>query len=209
MFWVLSSSWTYERVHANSLSWLIFFLIMLRINVIHFALKTNEVFTLRQITKVLRTWNFAALLPVQIVRLLPNAWQVTLKVYVTLTRLQVWVGPALNFPQDELVASSWPRRFGFAELSAPSCPRPRAAVGMEIPNFPWEFPWVWVWERWWIPMGTVGILREFLSGCEIKQKRVKYVINVTVDVWISSNSQILNLFQWHFWIFLHYRIVTE
>jgi len=60
-----------------------------------------------------------------------------------------------------------------------------------------------------IPMGTVGILWEFLSGCEIKQKRVKYAINVTVDVWTSSNSKILNLFQWHFWSLLHYRIVTE
>ena len=38
--------------------------------------------------------------------------------------------------------------------------------------------------------GTVGILWGFLSGCEIKRKRVNYAINVTVDVWISSNSQI-------------------
>ena len=66
----------------------------------------------------------------------------------------------------------------------------------------------WVWERWWIPMGTLGILWEFLSDCEIKRKRVNYAINVAVDVSISSNSQILNLFQWHFWIFLHYRIIA-
>ena len=31
-------------------------------------------------------------------------------------------------------------------------------------------------------MGTVGILWGFLSGCKIKRKRVKYAINVTVDV---------------------------
>ena len=33
-----------------------------------------------------------------------------------------------------------------------------------------------------IPHGPVGILWGFLNGCEIKQKRVKYAINVIVDV---------------------------
>ena len=32
------------------------------------------------------------------------------------------------------------------------------------------------------PHGPVGILWEFLNECEIKQKRVKYAINVIVDV---------------------------
>ena len=32
------------------------------------------------------------------------------------------------------------------------------------------------------PHGPVGILWGFLNGCEIKRKRVKYAINVIVDV---------------------------
>ena len=32
------------------------------------------------------------------------------------------------------------------------------------------------------PHGPVGILCGFLNGCEIKRKRVKYAINVIVDV---------------------------
>jgi len=105
-----------------------------------FCTKTNEVVKLRRFTKVLRTWNLAALL--QIVRLLPNnsykplqldSWQtslygltlVPLKVYITVTNadnVPRWtqlcrVGPAPNCPVDELAAFSWLRRFGFAELS--------------------------------------------------------------------------------------------
>jgi len=32
------------------------------------------------------------------------------------------------------------------------------------------------------PHGPVGIQWRFLNGCEIKRKRVKYAINVIVDV---------------------------
>ena len=38
------------------------------------------------------------------------------------------------------------------------------------------------------PHGPVRNLWEFLNGCEIKRKRVKYAINVSVDVCISSNT---------------------
>ena len=38
------------------------------------------------------------------------------------------------------------------------------------------------------PHGSVGILRGFLNGCEIKRKRVKYETSVVVDVRISPNT---------------------
>ena len=38
------------------------------------------------------------------------------------------------------------------------------------------------------PYGSVGILWGFLDGCEIKRKRVKYAINVIVDVLVSSEQ---------------------
>ena len=49
-------------------------------------------------------------------------------------------------------------------------------------EFPWEFPWVWEWDGYGNGDEFPWELWEFLSGCEIKQKRVKYAINVTVDV---------------------------
>ena len=67
----------------------------------------------------------------------------------------------------------------------------RAAVGMGIPmGIPMGMGMGWVWELWWIPMGTVGILREFLkricdwSDCDRSESFLNFV----------EYSQIMNLF---------------
>jgi len=55
------------------------------------------------------------------------------------------------------------------------------------------------------PHGPVRILWGFLNGCEIERKRIKYAINVVVDVWISLNRvKFWICFNGIFEFFLHY-----
>ena len=67
----------------------------------------------------------------------------------------------------------------------------RAAVGMGIPmGIPMGMGMGWVWELWWIPMGTVGILWEFSkricdwSDCDRSESFLNFV----------EYSQIMNVF---------------